>query len=316
MSELTAAERLDRTLAIVPWVANQPGGTASFEEISERFAMNPGDVRDCLIITSMVGVHPYTPDLLINAIIDADRVTIELPEYFRRPLRLTVEQTFALLTSAKALLSVPGAEESSALGRGLAKVLATLGEGSENAIDVGVDTASDVIADEIRRAIDSRRAVSITYYSYGRDDTGTRTVDPWQIHSEGGLWYLQGWCHQSGAERLFRLDRIREVSLTDAAVIAPDLLPPFRLFDSTDALGRISLRLQPSARWVIEYYPHEAVRPESDGALVGEIAVGSIAGLERRLMRLGPDAGVVSATDGLGAVGNDAARRLLNVYRH
>ena len=316
MAELTAAERLDRTLAIVPWVANQPAGTATFEEISERFAMDADDVRDCLIITSMVGVHPYTPDLLINAIIDADRVTIELPDYFRRPLRLTTEQTFALLTSAKALLSVPGADQSSALGRGLAKVLATLGEGSENAIDVGVDTASDVIADELRRAIDARCAVSITYYSYGRDDTATRTVDPWLIHSEGGLWYLQGRCHTTDAERIFRLDRIREVTLTGEAAIPPEPLPPFRLFDSSAISGRVSLRLQPSARWVIEYYPHEAIRTESDGTLVVEIPVGSVAWLERLLLRLGSEAVVVSATDGLDAVGSLAARRLLRAYRH
>ncbi len=316
MTELTAAERLDRTLAIVPWVANQPGSTATYEEISERFAIDADDVRDCLIITSMVGVHPYTPDLLINAIIDADSVTIELPEYFRRPLRLTVEQTFALLTSAKALLSVPGADESSALARGLAKVLTTLGEGTENAIDIGVDTASEVIADELRGAIESKRAVSLTYYSYGRDDTGTRTVDPWQIHSEGGLWYLQGWCHTSEAERIFRLDRIRAVGVTDRAVIAPDPLPPFQLFDSSEALGRVSLRLQPSARWVVEYYPHESVDIESDGSLVVDIAVGSLAWLERLLLRLGSEAVVVSATNDLATAGRGAARRLLAIYGH
>lgn len=316
MAELTAAERLDRTLAIVPWVANQPAGTATYEEISERFAMDAEDVRDCLIITSMVGVHPYTPDLLINAIIDADSVTIELPEYFRRPLRLTVEQTFALLTSAKALLSVPGADESSALGRGLAKVLATLGEGSENAIDVGVDTAPDVIVDELRQAIDQHRAVTLTYYSYGRDDTGTRIVDPWHIHSEGGLWYLQGWCRTSDAERIFRLDRILDVSVTDLTATAPVPLPPFRLFDSSEALGMVSLRLQPSARWVIEYYPHESVHAEDDGTLLVDIAVGSLAWLERLLLRLGSEAVVVSATNGLELVGCDAARRLLDTYRH
>ena len=71
MADLTAAERLDRTLAIVPWVANQPNGTATLAEISERFNIGADDLRDCLVITSMVGVHPYTPDVLINAIIDA-----------------------------------------------------------------------------------------------------------------------------------------------------------------------------------------------------------------------------------------------------
>jgi len=314
MADLTAAERLDRTLAIVPWVANQPNGTATFSEIGERFNIDSDDLRDCLVITSMVGVHPYTPDVLINAIVDADTVSIELPDYFRRPLRLTAEQTFALLTSAKALLSVPGADEDSALARGLAKVLIALGEASETAVEIAIDTASDAITEQLRSAIDNRLSVEITYYSYGRDNTGNRVVDPWTIHSEGGLWYLQGWCHTSGAERIFRIDRIHEVTQIDRAFDVPDPVPEFQLFDSSDVNGRVTLRLGPSAKWVVEYYPTESVTSEPNGTITVELAIGSLAWFERLLLRLGPDAVVLDASEGLGAVGPASARRLLAIY--
>jgi proteasome accessory factor C len=314
MADLTAAERLDRTLAIVPWVANQPNGTATFAEIGERFNIDSDDLRDCLVVTSMVGVHPYTPDVLINAIIDADTVSIELPDYFRRPLRLTAEQTFALLTSAKALLSVPGADENSALARGLAKVLNALGEASETAVEIAIDTASDAITEQLRSAIDNKLSVEMSYYSYGRDNTGSRVIDPWTIHSEGGLWYLQGWCHASGAERIFRIDRIHEVSPLDSLFEVPDPVPEFRLFDSADAQGRVTLRLSQQAKWVIEYYPTESVTQETNGALTVELAIGSIAWLERLLLRLGPDAAVLDASEGLEGVGAASARRLLAIY--
>jgi proteasome accessory factor C len=315
MADMTAAERLDRTLAIVPWVASQPNGTATISEISERFAIDADDLRDCLIITSMVGVHPYTPDLLINAIVDADTVTIELPDYFRRPLRLTAEQTFALLTSAKALLSVPGADHSSALARGLDKVLRTLGEGSETAVDIGIDTAPDAITEQLRSAVERRETVEITYYSYGRDNTGSRRIDPWAIHSEGGLWYLQGWCHASNAERVFRIDRIRDATSTSTPFVAPKPLPPFQLFDGSNALGRITLLLQPEARWVTEYYPAESIEVHPDGTTTIVLAIGSLAWLERLLLRLGPDAEVVEASPSLQGAGGAAARRLLSAYR-
>lgn len=314
MAELTAAERLDRTLAIIPWVASRPGGTATFEEISERFSIDSDDLRDCLVITSMVGVHPYTPDVLINAIVESDSVTIELPEYFRRPLRLTTEQTFALLTSAKALLSVPGADQSSALARGLSKVLAALGEGSETAVDVGIDTAPEAVTERLRQAIAERRSVSMTYYSYGRDDTNTREVDPWSIHSAGGLWYLQGRCHSANAERIFRIDRIREVSISRTGFSGPDPIPPFQLFDASDAVGKVSLKLSPSAQWVIEYYPTESIVEDADGSIVAELAIGSTPWLERLLLRLGPEARIVEATEGLEECGATAARRLLATY--
>lgn len=314
MAELTAAERLDRTLAIVPWVASRPGSTATFTEISERFAIDVDDLRDCLVITSMVGVHPYTPDLLINAIVESDSVTIDLPDYFRRPLRLTADQTFALLTSAKALLAVPGADHESALARALAKVLGALGEGSETAVEVGIDTASDETIEKLREAIERHQAVEITYYSYGRDDTGSRVVDPWTIQSEGGLWYLQGRCHTSDAERIFRIDRIRSVEVTGIGSSVPTSIPPFQLFDSADALGRITLALSSEARWVVEYYPTEAVEERADGSLLVEMAIGSVPWLERLLLRLGPDATIVRASEGLESVGSAAARRLLAIY--
>ena len=314
MADLTAAERLDRTLAIVPWVANQPNGTATFAEIGERFNIDSDDLRDCLVITSMVGVHPYTPDVLINAIIDADTVSIELPDYFRRPLRLTAEQTFALLTSAKALLSVPGADENSALARGLAKVLNALGEASETAVEIAIDTASDAITEQLRNAIDNKLSVEMSYYSYGRDNTGSRVIDPWTIHSEGGLWYLQGWCHASGAERIFRIDRIHEVSQLDRSFVVPVPVPEFRLFDSAVAQGRVTLRLSQQAKWVVEYYPTESVTQETNGALTVELAIGSVAWLERLLLRLGPDAAVLDASEGLEGVGAASARRLLAIY--
>ena len=314
MADLTAAERLDRTLAIVPWVANRPNGTATFAEIGERFNIDSDDLRDCLVITSMVGVHPYTPDVLINAIIDADTVSIELPDYFRRPLRLTAEQTFALLTSAKALLSVPGADENSALARGLAKVLNALGEASETAVEIAIDTASDAITEQLRNAIDNKLSVEMSYYSYGRDNTGSRVIDPWTIHSEGGLWYLQGWCHASGAERIFRIDRIHEVSQLDRSFVVPVPVPEFRLFDSAVAQGSVTLRLSQQAKWVVEYYPTESVTQETNGALTVELAIGSVAWLERLLLRLGPDAAVLDASEGLEGVGAASARRLLAIY--
>lgn len=314
MGDMTAAERLDRTLAIVPWVANQPDGTATIREISERFAIDADDLRDCLIITSMVGVHPYTPDLLINAIVDADTVTIDLPDYFRRPLRLTAEQTFALLTSAKALLAVPGADHSSALARGLAKVLASLGEGSETAVEVGIDTAPDLITELLRHAIDQKQSIDITYYSYGRDDTGTRKINPWAIHSEGGLWYLQAWCHSSDAERIFRIDRIRNATVLNLSFDMPEPIPKFQLFDGSNALGRVTLLLTPDARWVTEYYPAESLEIHTDGSTTLTLAIGSLPWLERLLVRLGPDATVIEASEVLKDAGPSAARRLLAVY--
>ncbi len=60
-------------LAIVPWVAAQPDG-ATIDEICRRFELDRDQLQACLDTVFMVGVHPYTPDALIDVIVDHDRV--------------------------------------------------------------------------------------------------------------------------------------------------------------------------------------------------------------------------------------------------
>lgn len=314
MPEMTAPERLERTLAIVPWVSSQPGGWASWEEICDRFDLSLEDAQSCLGVASMVGVHPYTPDLLIEVLLDSDGVSIRLPEWFRRPLRPTPEQTFALLTTAKALTSIEGSTSTSALQRALEKVLAVLDDGAAP-VQVDLDEAPDETVGALRNAIADRHVVEVVYFSYGRDEVGRRRIDPWRVQQASGHWYLQGRCHEHDDDRLFRIDRMSSVVDTGVSYTPPAELPPFRLFDGAGSAGTVRLLLRPSATWVLEYYPAEAIERHDDGSAEVVLAVGEVPWLERLLLRLGPDAQVVDASPDFVGVDRDAARRLLDLYR-
>ena len=54
---LSGRQRLERALAIVPWIAGQ-GGTASIEEVCARFDIDAEQLQSCLTTVSMVGVYP------------------------------------------------------------------------------------------------------------------------------------------------------------------------------------------------------------------------------------------------------------------
>lgn len=314
MAELSAADRLERTLAIVPWVASQPGGWATWDEICDRFDLSVADAQSCLEVASMIGVHPYTPDMLIEVLIDSDGASIRLPEWFRRPLRPTPEQTFALLTSAKALTALEGSTETSPLHRALDKVLAVLDDGAAPVV-VDLDEAPDETLGALREAVASNHVVEIEYFSYGRDVVGRRRVDPWRVQQSGGHWYLQGWCHDRADERLFRIDRVVSVVDTGETFVLPADVPPMTFFDATRSTGTVRLRLRPAATWVLEYYPTEAVERHDDGSADVVLAVGEVPWLERLLLRLGTDATVVDASPELVGVDVVAARRLLDRYR-
>lgn len=314
MERLSASEVLERTIAIIPWVAESCGGYATFAEISARFAIDPDDAQRCMEVASMVGTDPYTPDTLIDIQIDPEGVWVTLPDYFRRPLRPSPEQTFLLLTAATVLTQLEGASASGALRSALAKIMASLGD-STSPVEIEIDPAPDGLLSELRAAIDLHRTVTIEQYSFGSDEVNTRDVDPWRLQQSAGHWYLQGWCHARTAERVFRVDRIRAVEIGDGTFDRPDPIPPFVAFAADRVERHARLRLAPTAGWVLEYYPHEVIDRRVDGSVDIDLAVGSTAWLERVLLRLGGDVEVLEVPDDLRGVESRAARSLLRRYR-
>ncbi|HEY6534138.1 MAG TPA: WYL domain-containing protein [Acidimicrobiales bacterium] len=311
--QLTAQERLRRMLAIVPWVAAQPDG-ATVEEICARFDLAPDQLQACLDTVFMVGVHPYTPDALVDVFVDHDRVQIRLPDFFTRPLRLTPAQAFALLAAGRSLQSVPGADPSGPLGRGLDKLADTVGARTTEVVDVDLgDTSGDALA-MLQQAVAEGRRVEIEYYSYGRDTHGVRTVDPWRVQAQQGQWYLEAYAHDSDGVRVFRLDRIQGVRLLEETFERPESSSPLEVFRPRSSDPRVVLDLAPSAAWVVGQYPVESVEERRDGRIRVTLAIAARPWLERLLLRLGPDATVVDAPAELAEAGAEAARRLLLRY--
>lgn len=313
-AKLTATERLRRMLAIVPWVAAQPDG-ATIDEICARFDLDPDQLRDCLDTAFMVGLHPYTPDALIDVLIDGDRVHLRLPDFFTRPLRLTPEQALALTAAGRSLLSVPGADAEGPLARGLEKLAAAMGTDPAGVVDVDLGEGAGAVLPRLREAVAGRRRVAMDYYSYGRDDLTHREVDPWRVQAEQGRWYLEGWCHSSGDVRVFRVDRIADLQVLDQGFEPPADAGPVPVFRPGPDDPRLTLELAPAARWVVEQYPVEAVEEQADGGLRVTLAVVAVPWLERLLVRLGPDARVVDGPAELADSGRAAARRMLQRYR-
>jgi proteasome accessory factor C len=304
-----APERLRRLLALVPWVVANDGPTIA--EVCERFDVAEDDLLEELNTVFLCGVHPFTPDLLMEVDIVDGRVWIHLADYFERPLRLTPEEGLALVASGAALLAVPGADPEGPLARALDKVAAVLGIDASGALEVVLGTVPEDVLAVLREGIGAARQVSIDYYAYGRDEQTVRTVDPWDVFTAAGEWYLNAWCHRAGGQRRFRLDRIGAARLVDTTFEPPDALPPRAVFAAGPDDPRVVLDLSPRAAWVLEQYPVEQVEDLGSGRSRVTLAVSEPAWLERLLLRLGPDAEVVTGADGVVA---GAAARILARY--
>ena len=314
---LTARDRLARLLSVIPWVARQDDG-ALIDRIVERFDYPRAQLLDDLQeVVFFVGVHPFTPDSLIEVEIGDERVHIRYADWFSRPMRLTPEEGARLLTAGRSVLPLTESDDDDSAGpllRALTKLGTALGEGAAGAVDVRLGHApSDTLA-VLRDAVARQHQVDIEYYTYGRDELTERRVDTSRIFSDQGNWYLSGWCHRADGERVFRVDRIRSVDLTDEpnSNAAPTNASSFTPGGNDP---RVVLRLAPSARWVVEQYPVEAV-VEHDEHIEVTMAVTATAWLERLLLRLGPAAELVSLDDSLPSdLRREAATRVLARYQ-
>ena len=307
--KLNADERLRRLLSLVPWVAAQDGPTV--DDICARFGLTPEELADELSLVFLCGVHPFTPDTLIDVVYEGDRVFIRYADWFRRPLRLTPEEGLALVVRGATLLALPGAEESGPLARGLAKLAALLGVEADDVVDVELGTVPEDMLARLRTAAEERRVVELDYYAYGRDERRRRVVDPHAVFAAEGQWYLAAHDRERGESRRFRVDRVHGVAVLDETFDPPAEPPDLTVYRAGPDDPRVVLELGPDARWVLEQYPVEEVKELSKGRCRVRMAVSERPWLERLLLRLGPAATIVEGDVASGPV---AARRVLARY--
>lgn len=309
MAVSTAHDRLGRLLALVPWVASEDGPLVT--DVCERFALSQRELLADLELLFVCGVHPFTPDTLVDVDVADGRVWIRFADWFRRPLRLTAPEGLALVSTASTLLEVPGSDPDGALARALGKLETVLGVAADDAVDVELGPVSAPTLDAVRRATDEQRCVELGYYSFGTDRSSTRVVEPWRVFNALGQWYLQGHCRQVDGERLFRVDRITSARVLDEPAPPPPPAGPPSVFSADPDDPLVVVDLAPPAQWIAEAYPHEGVVRTEGGTLRVALRSTGDAWLARLLLRAGPDATVVEGDAGAAAV---AARRILARY--
>lgn len=326
-TKLSVSERMARLLGVIPWVVEQGG--AHLDDIAARFDYPSRQLlEDLTERLFFVGVHPFTPDTLIEVHISDGVVNIGYADWFSKPMQLTTEEATRLLAAGRTVLDMsegrrPRTSEDKAaaapLSRALTKLSLSLGSGEESAvdhIDVCLGQAPAETLDDLRRAIRTRRQIEIEYYSQGRDAMTSRAVDPARLSSHDGAWYLFGWCHRAGAERVFRVDRIRTLAVTEseAEVDLPVGPSPTLSIDRTDRT--VTIRLAPEAAWAADYYPTRQRTEHPDGTVDAAFAVAGELWLARLLVLLGPQAEIIDSHESIDPdLRSTTAARMLARYR-
>jgi predicted DNA-binding transcriptional regulator YafY len=154
---------------------------------------------------------------------------------------------------------------------------------------------------QINGAVVQCRIIEIRYYSLSSKRETTRKVDPYKVWFFNGTLYLIGWCHVHDEIRMFVLDRIRLLHVTNERFIPPD---DFDLDEyMRDAFGvirsdveQVVIKFDPSLeRYLKEniWHPSQVFKKDKDGSLLMTMEVGGLREVMSWVLGFGREAEVV-----------------------
>ena len=308
----SAEERVKGLLLMLPWLVQQ-GGPVELQAMADHFGMSVANLIKDLELATLCGRPPYSPADYIELIIDEDTVVATIPRFIEHAQRLTLAEGVAVLTALKSLQNVQGGTSSAPLNTLLDKLEKVLAPQLE-ALDV--DLANPEHLETLRRAKDASESVLIDYFSPSRAEVSTREITPEQIFADRGRWYVRGHDSKANEERTFRVDRIEMAKRTGrAGRVLKSITSAGRFFGvGNDTLTKTTIDLKRDAEWILDNYPLESIETNADGTKRVTLYVTSEHWLGRLLVRLGPDATVVSPRKWQG-LGRDTAKAVLKRYQ-
>lgn len=303
-----AHERLRRLLLLVPYVTKHPG--LHVDEVAKALDISREALLEDLDLLTLVGRPPFSPDDYVDVYVEDDRIWVDLDQRLSTPPRLTAAEGVALAAAAALLGPKPG----SALHGALEKLERVLPEGARaqyralaRRLDLAAEAPPDLAA--LSQAVVEHREVALDYFSAGQGQTERRVVQPHELFSHRGTWYLSAHCLTRGDERLFRLDRIAKLELTAKKFEPPPKGAPTAVPPESREKGAV-VRFSPKmAAWAQERFG-----PQAKGLATGEVEVEIRDDNERWLtswvLSFGGEAHVVSPQSARNAVAAAATASL------
>jgi predicted DNA-binding transcriptional regulator YafY len=126
----------------------------------------------------------------------------------------------------------------------------------------------------VAAAVLQRTRINIHYYNRERDETSTREISPQRLTHYRDNWYLDAWCHDKKALRIFAVECIRSVepltkrakAVTESA-LNKELASAYGIFAGKPVATAVLRFTAKRARWVADetWHPQQQSRWLDDG---------------------------------------------------
>ncbi len=296
------------TLASILIRAGRAGEPVSCEEVRERLQLSDEELREDVNVLNVVnfGGGSY---VLYAEITDDGQIEVDPEPYsdnFDRPARLLPVEAKALVAAID-LIGEHLPEGSLTSAR--TKIVAALGEDPmDQGLQVATSGADDSdVARRISKAIAQRKLIELEYYKENEDELTSRTVEPYALTNGREGWYVASFDPARDGVRHFRLDRIKEVSITGQKFKPRPEVDPAAEVDGWLRTGEVPASamarvwVSPDrARWARE--ARRVVGECRDGAVIVELSFAGVDWLVREVLKEAGDAAVIEPEEAREAV--------------
>ncbi|WP_165242291.1 helix-turn-helix transcriptional regulator [Corynebacterium lizhenjunii] len=209
-------QQLVQWLNLVPYFRNHPN--SSIFEAAADLGITHQEVKQALDALMCTGVGNYTEDL-IDLVVKPQGVAILDDQGLDKPLRLTPTEASALLLTLETLEQVPGLVDPTAVRSAAAKLRGIMDPKATAIVDSLSESESALsqMHAQLDQAVHDSRQVRFDYRSAATGTTSARQVHPARLFLREGDTYLIAWSDEHGEHRTYRIDRMSNLEILDAA---------------------------------------------------------------------------------------------------
>jgi predicted DNA-binding transcriptional regulator YafY len=297
------------TLASILIEAGRKGLKVNVADVRERLQLSEEELREDLGVLNVVNFGGGSYVLYAELNEEQGEIEVDPEPYsdnFDRPARLLPVEAKALVAAIDLIGEhIPEGSLTSAR----TKIVAALGEDPmEQGLQVASAAGDDSdVARRASKAIVQRRIIELEYYKENEDELSLRRVEPYALTNGREGWYLACFDPERDGVRHFRLDRIKQATVTDERFRPRPEVDPAADVDGWLRTGEVeasrSARVWVSkerARWARE--ARRVVEEWRDGSVVVELSFAGVDWLVREVLREAGDAAVLEPGDAREAV--------------
>lgn len=279
-NSLTGPERYNFMLALTGYLINR--GQVPISEVAKRFDVSVPELRSALVTISLSGVGRYGPDELFfldYELLEEGIVELSFAPTIDAVPRLSTKQAAAIASGLSFLHDIVDESDKAEIE----KILGLLREGSFGKSELRIEVQAPQSGKQLSQVRDAiARSLIITCdYMNNSGVVSSREIEPLFLQSEDSIWFLKGFCRQTNSLRVFRLDRMRDVVITDQKVSeqARGLLVDESIYVPSSNDTEVWFEIDEEGYgFVVDFKPEQQL---SSGTVKVSIPIGEISNLPR-----------------------------------